>query len=195
MQRVGVLGGTFDPIHIGHVLLAQFVRERLALGTVLFVPAADPPHKEGRRDLAPAADRWAMVERAIEGIPYFQGSRLELDRPGKSYMVDTLQELRRLHPAVELFLIIGADNISQLATWYEPQGILTLCTVVAGSRITGEALGTDELAGKVLVVETPVIQVSSTQIRSRLEQGLPVRHLVPERVDAYIQERGLYQGG
>jgi nicotinate-nucleotide adenylyltransferase len=194
MRRLGVLGGTFDPIHIGHVLLAQFVRERLELDLVLFVPAADPPHKEERRDLAAAADRWAMVELAIEGLPGCRGSRLELDRPGKSYTVDTLQELRRLHPESELYLIIGTDNAPQLPTWYDLQGILALCTVVAGSRLTEGAPDLGPLASRLRRVETPVIQVSSTEVRRRVESGLPIRYLVPDKVEAYIRQRGLYQG-
>ena len=134
MQRLGIVGGTFDPIHIGHVLLALFVLERLSLDRMLFVPAADPPHKEARPDTAPAEDRWSMVQLAIDGLPHFQASRVELDRPGKSYTVDTLRQLRADHPDCDLHLIIGEDNIAQLSTWHDPQGILDLCTVVAGSR-------------------------------------------------------------
>ena len=193
MQRLGILGGTFDPIHIGHVLLAQAVREELALDQVLFVPAADPPHKEAEPPLAPAAQRWAMVELALESFPSFKGSRIELERPGKSYMYDTLQQLRALHPHTQLFLIIGADNIAPLSTWHKPQGILDQCTVVAGSRIT-TALDPDPvLAAQLLQVETPLIELSSTRIRQRLAAGCSIRYMVPEKVEAYIAEKGLYR--
>ncbi len=193
MQRLGVLGGTFDPIHIGHVLLAQSVQEQIPLDAVLFVPAADPPHKEAALPLAPAADRWAMVERALEGFPGFQTSRIELDRPGKSYTFDTLRLLRASHAESSLYLIIGADNVVQLSTWYKPRGILDLCTVVAGSRITGEMEADPDLQARLVQVDTPLIQFSSTQIRQRLEEGRSIRYMVPEKVEAYIQEKGLYK--
>lgn len=192
MQRLGALGGTFDPIHIGHVLLAQFVGERLALDRVLFVPAADPPHKG--ECAAPAEDRWAMVELAIQGFPRFEASRLELERPGKSYTIDTLRHLRHSWPAAQLYLIIGADNVAQLATWHDPQGILELCTVVAGSRLSAGEGADPALVARMVLVDTPVIQLSSTQIRQRLGQGLPVRYLLPEKVEEYIRQRGLYRG-
>ena len=193
MQRLGILGGTFDPIHIGHVLLALFAQEQLSLDTVLFVPAADPPHKDATPPLAPAEDRWAMVERAIAGFPGFQGSRIELERPGKSYTFDTLAQLRGTFPGSALYLIIGADNIPQMATWHRPQGILEQCTVVAGSRITGEWNADPELVERMLFVDTPLIQLSSTQIRQRLEQDRSIRYMVPEPVETYIREKGLYQ--
>ena len=192
MQRLGILGGTFDPIHIGHVLLARFVQERLQLDKVLFVPAADPPHKDAQPPLAPAEDRWAMVELALAGCPGFEGSRIELERPGKSYTVDTLAQLRATCSEVHLYLIIGADNVAQLSTWHQPQGILDQCTVVAGSRITGEIQADPALKAQVVQLDTPMIQLSSTQIRQRLEQGLSIRYMVPEPVEAYINEKGLY---
>lgn len=191
MERLGVLGGSFDPIHSGHVLLAQFVRERVALDRVLFIPAADPPHK--LECLAPAADRLAMVELAIQDFPYFQTSRLELERPGKSYTIDTLRHLRAAWPDSHLYLIIGTDNVAQLSTWHDPHGILELCTVVAGSRLADQEGADPELVARMVFVDTPVIQFSSTQIRQRLGQGLPIRYLVPEAVEAYIRQRGLYQ--
>jgi len=195
MSRLGVIGGTFDPIHTGHVLLALFAMERLPLDQVLFVPAADPPHKEARPDMAPAEDRWAMVERAIEGFPGFQVSRVELERPGKSYTVDTLRQLRAERPDCALFLIIGEDNVAQMSTWHDPRGILELCTVVAGSRVVAGGRADAELARRIVPVETPVFQISSTEIRRRLSEGYPVRYLVPEKVEAYIRERGLYGTG
>ncbi len=191
MQRLGLLGGTFDPIHIGHVLLAQFVCERLELDRVLFVPAADPPHKG--ECAAAAEDRLAMVELAIQGFPRFRVSRLELERPGKSYTIDTLRRLRAAWPEARLFLIIGTDNVAQLSTWHDPQGILELCTVVAGSRLADRESADPGLVARMVLVDTPVLQLSSTQIRQRLGQGLPVRYLLPEKVEEYIRRRGLYQ--
>lgn len=192
MERLGVMGGTFDPIHVGHVLLALWARERLSLDRVLFVPAADPPHKEARPDLAPAADRWAMVERAIAGFPGFAASRLELDRPGKSYTVETLQTLRIEYPDSRLYLVIGEDNVAQLPTWHDPRTILELCTVVAGTRASAGLAGDAELARQVILLDTPVFEVSSTEVRRRLAAGKPVRYLVPDAVLDYIAARGLY---
>jgi nicotinate-nucleotide adenylyltransferase len=190
MQRLGIIGGTFDPIHIGHLLLGLFVLEKIPLDEVLFVPAADPPHKEGT--LAPAEDRWAMVELAIEGFAGFRASRLELERPGKSYTVDTLRQVRASHPDSHLYLIIGADNLAQMPAWHDPQGILELCTVVAGSRRSGLPLADSALADRLLLIDTPLIELSSTQIRQRLAQGRPIRYMVPEPVEAYIRRKGLY---
>ena len=133
MRRLGILGGTFDPIHIGHVLLAQFARERMQLDQLLLIPAADPPHKEAGSIAALAADRWAMVQRAVAGLDGLAASRLELDRPGKSYTYDTLRQLQKRYPGAALFLVIGADNMPLMSTWYKPREILELCTVVAGS--------------------------------------------------------------
>ncbi|MBM3278422.1 MAG: nicotinate-nucleotide adenylyltransferase [Candidatus Handelsmanbacteria bacterium] len=193
MQRLGVLGGAFDPIHTGHVLLAQFTAERLDLDQVLFIPAADPPHKG--QCIALAEDRWAMVQRAIEGFPVFAASRLELDRPGKSYTIDTLRYLRQAHPETQLYLIIGADNVAPFSTWHNPRGILELCTVVAGTRLSPREEADPELEGRLVQIDTPAVQISSTQIRQRLGQGLPIRYLVPEKVEEHIRRQGLYQAG
>lgn len=192
-MKLGLMGGTFDPIHCGHVLLAQFVREALALDRVLFVPAADPPHKDSRRLGAGAEDRWRMVELAIAGLPAFEASRLELDRPGKSYTVDTLRLLRRAHPEAALYLLIGADNVPLMDTWYDPEGIFELCTVVAGARSGASAGGDPGLMQRVWRVETPLFEFSSTQIRDRQRRGMPIRYLVPGPVEEYIRQKGLYR--
>ncbi|NKB69025.1 MAG: nicotinate (nicotinamide) nucleotide adenylyltransferase [Candidatus Latescibacteria bacterium] len=192
MRRLGILGGTFDPIHIGHLLLAQFVRERMQLDQVLLIPAADPPHKEAESIAAPAADRWAMVELGVAGLEGLVASRLELDRQGKSYTYDTLRQLQRDYPGAALFLIIGADNMPLMSTWYKPREILDLCTVVAGSRLSDERPADPLLVQRMVQIDTPVLQLSSTSIRQRLEQELPIRYMVPESVEAYIREQGLY---
>ncbi len=191
MQRLGVLGGTFDPIHTGHVLLAQFTAERLGLDRVLFVPAADPPHKG--QCAASAEDRRVMVELAIEGFPTFAASRLELERPGKSYTIDTLRHLHQAHPEVQLYLIIGADNVAPFSSWHNPKGILELCTVVAGTRLSPREEADPELERRLVYIDTPAVQFSSTQIRQRLSQGQPIRYLVPEKVEEYLRRQGRYQ--
>ena len=190
--RLGVVGGTFDPIHNGHLLLARSVSEAMSLDRVLFIPAANPPHKDHRTDIASSTCRWTMVELALEGIADFEASRDELDRPGRSYTVDTLRQLHLRHPEAEIFLIIGGDNTHDLSTWHEPESILELCTVVAGSRSVSLTHDADPIANKVYTVDTPVIDISSTQIRQRLRAGLPVHSMMPEKVAAYIHERRLY---
>ena len=192
MRRLGILGGTFDPVHSGHVLLAQFVRESLQLDEVLFIPAADPPHKLEHPSRASAEQRWRMVQLALEDCGGLSPSRIELDRPGKSFTVDTLRELSRIHPRDEFYLLIGADNLDQFPTWHAPEEIMTLCTVVVGSR-TGDCLA-DNLPGFVRVrrVNTPLFEISSTDIRRRVGEGKPIKCLVPERVEEYIYREGLY---
>lgn len=187
-ERLGILGGTFDPVHCGHILLARAIQERLPLDRVLFVPAAAPPHKSGV--LAPPPDRWEMVRRAVDGLDGFEACPIELARQGPSYTVDTLRQLRAEHPHGELFLIIGADNVYDMATWYDPEGILALATVVAGTRADAPAGGA--LAARVVRVDTPTFDISSTEIRRRLRAGLPVRYLVPEAVERYLREHRLY---
>ncbi len=190
MQRIGIVGGTFDPVHNGHILLALFAREAISLDEIVFVPSADPPHKDGTRASADA--RLAMVECAIEDLDHFSASRIELDRAGKSYTVETLRQLRAQRPDGDFYLIIGADNVAQMATWYDPAGILALCTVVAGSRLAAEAHVDPNLAQHMRFIDTPLIELSSTQIRQRLHDGLPVRAMIPEKVERYIREKGLY---
>ena len=194
MPGLGIMGGTFDPIHTGHLLLAQSLKEQLALDRVLFVPAADPPHKDSRDGcLIPVEDRWAMVCAALDGVPWFEPCRIEIDRPGKSYTVDTLRQLRREYPDSELFLLLGADNVVELDTWYDPEGIFELCTVVAGSRTGPPPSSDSRLALRVTRIDTPGIDISSTGIRERVRAGRTIRWLVPDPVESYIREKRLYQ--
>ena len=192
-DRIGIVGGTFDTIHNGHLLLARFVSEKMNLNRVLFIPAAAPPHKGHRDDIAPSSCRWTMVELALAGIDDFTASRTELDRPGPSYTVDTLRQLRRDYPDAEISLIIGSDNTHDLSSWHDPEGILGLCTIVAGTRtIDTNGLSTDSIGARVRAIDTPVIDISSTQIRQRVRAGLSVHSMVPDKVANYIHERRLY---
>jgi len=190
MRSIGVIGGSFDPIHHGHLLLARFSLEQIPLDEVLFIPAADQPLKQGA--YAPAEERWAMVELAVAGCAGFATSRLELDRPGKSYTVETLRLLHQLHPHAALFFIIGADNIGQLYEWHDLEGIFAQCTVVVGAR-PGEVAGGDpKLLARLRFIDTPLIELSSTEIRTRRAAGLSIRYMVPEAVEAHILAKGLY---
>jgi len=197
MARVGVLGGTFDPVHVGHVLMASYVRERLPLDQVVLMPAALPPHKAPRPDMASAADRWEMVLRAVASVPGVTACPLELERPGPSYTIDTLRALRSLQPDWEIFLIIGEDNIGQVGSWHRPDLIMAACTVVAGTRAAPGAppRPDDPWGSRIVRVATPVLEISSTEIRARVSAGKAIRYLVPEGVEQYIRARGLYGGG
>ena len=194
MQRLGVMGGTFDPIHNGHLLLAQFLKEHLSLDRVFFIPAATPPHKAYHgNSLSPIEERWAMVCTALIGVESFDPSRIEMDRPGKSYTVETIRELQQQHPNSELFLLIGADNIADMETWFEPDEILSLCTVVAGSRMSPETPHNPHIADRITIINTPIFDISSTEIRNRVNLGRSIRWLVPEKVETYIRDKGLYR--
>ena len=190
MRRIGVIGGTFDPIHHGHLLLARFALEQIPLDEVLFIPAADPPLKQGA--YAPAEERWTMVELAVAGCADFAASRLELDRPGKSYTVETLRLLHQLYPRAALFFIIGADNIGQLDEWHDLEGIFAQCTVVVGSRLSEVEGGDPKLLEHLRFIDTPLIELSSTEIRTRRAAGLSIRYMVPEAVEDHILAKGLY---
>ncbi|HXF52386.1 MAG TPA: nicotinate-nucleotide adenylyltransferase [Dehalococcoidia bacterium] len=202
-MRVGVLGGTFDPIHIGHLVLAEQAREQLGLDEVLFVPAGDPWRKAGKR-ITPALDRRAMVELAIAGNPAFRCSSIEIDRAGPSYTVDTLATLRAERPEGELYFIVGEDALFDLPNWKDPARIVSLALVAVArrgpeSRLDGLTAGEAErlvpgLGGRLVRVDMPVIGVSATDLRARLRRGASVRYLVPEAVERYIAERRLYRG-
>lgn len=192
-RRIGILGGTFDPVHIGHLIVGQEVQTRCNLDRVLFVPAAEPPHKN-REDLASAEDRTEMVRLAIGDNPAFELSRIEMDREGISYTVETLR-LFRDHFGAEttLFLIIGADNALEMTTWSDPSGVLDLAQVTVVARPEFDRLSIDpSLSSKMTFLETPLLDISATDIRRRVKEGHPISYLVPKRVAAFIRERSLY---
>ena len=200
--RLGVFGGTFDPIHLGHLILAEQARERLRLDEVLFLPAAAPPHKQSR-EITSGARRLEMVELAIAGNACFSASDLEWRREGLSYTVDTLRELRIERPDACLFLLLGADSLHDLPQWHQPEEIARLARIAVVERpgsppIDVRALApplTDEQAAAVAehLVPIPLIEISSTAIRQRAAAGRSIRYLVPPAVEAYIDAHGLYR--
>ncbi|HUR22417.1 MAG TPA: nicotinate-nucleotide adenylyltransferase [Acidimicrobiales bacterium] len=197
-RRVGVFGGTFDPVHIGHLVVAVNVRQALGLDLVLLVVAGEPWQKVGTRPIAPAEDRYAMVEAALQdlGEPRLEASRLELDRGGPSYMADTLTELSRLHREDELFLIVGPEVAADLDTWERPEEVCRLATLVVVSR-PGVGPAPPEPPPppwRTVGVEVPALDVCSTDIRARVAAAIPVDVLVPPRVVREIRLRGLYSG-
>jgi nicotinate-nucleotide adenylyltransferase len=194
VPRLGVLGGTFDPIHHGHLLQASEVASAFALDEVLFIPAGTPWQK-GHRPVSPAADRFAMTAIATAGAPAFRASRVEVDRSGPSYTVDTVEELRRRRgPGAELFLIVGADSLAGIFSWRDAASLMAMARVVACSR-AGYRLADPGVPGGVSMVERPGHRISSTMIRERVRAGAPIRYLVPDGVAAYIATRGLYSRG
>ena len=202
-RRVGLLGGTFDPVHYGHLVIAEEVRTTLDMAEMIFIPAGQPPHKPGRV-ITPAEDRLAMLELAIASNPHFTISLIEMDRPGLSYLVDTLRILRtEMGKDVELSFVIGWDSLEELHTWYQPQGILEqLDALVAVGRpgyVDGNAYNNKQLetrlpgiTQRLRVVQTPQLNISSTDLRRRVAQGKPIKYQVPDTVEGYIFEHGLY---
>lgn len=181
--RIGVLGGSFDPIHHGHLIVAQALRERLALDEVRLIPAGEQPFKGGRHH-APAADRAAMVDLAVAGEPGLVTDRCEVDRPGPSYTVVTLRALGARFPGAELVLLVGSDAAAELPSWHDAAQIPLLARVVAFHR--AGAGGTGEVA-------VPGIDLSSTDVRARVRAGQSIRYRVPEAVADYIARHRLYQ--
>lgn len=198
-MRLGILGGTFDPIHNGHLVIAEECRHRLQLDRVLFVPASQPPHKRGRA-ISPAVHRLAMVEQGIAGNPAFSVSHVELERTGPSYSVDTLALFRReAGDGADLFFIVGLDALPDLLTWHQPRRILELATLAAVTR-PGFAFDLSHIvrqipnaAERIVYVPAPAMDVSSTGLRQRVAAGLPIRYQVPDGVERYIREQGLYR--
>ena len=191
MGRVGLIGGTFDPIHNGHVLLAQFALEKIPLNRILFIPAADPPHKDSV--YVSASARMQMVSLAVADMESAFVSKIELERSGKSFTVDTLRQLCRENPNDSYYLIIGDDNVSQISSWHDPEVIFELCTVVVGNRMFTERVGKKQFIDQMTLLDTPLFELSSTEIRQRLITGRSVKGMIPESVESYIREQGLYR--
>lgn len=200
MRRIGLFGGTFDPPHLGHLALAEWARQDLALDRVIFMPAGQPPHKRGRR-LSPAAHRLAMTRLAVRGHRGFAVSDLEARRDGPSFTVDTLRHLRAAHPGARLFLLMGADSLDDFATWREPAAIARLATLVvatrpgAGKRAGRGPASTGPRPPRVVRLDNPGLDISATVLRGRARRGLSLRYLVPDRVAAYIGRHQLYRAG
>lgn len=189
--RIGVYGGTFDPVHSGHLIIASRVRYALGLDRVLFVPAKAPPHKDSGQ-VTPAAIRVEMLEAAIAGDPWFAIDTIELERPGRSYTVDTLTSLRQRDPDVEPWFIMGADSLVDLPTWRDPAGIVRLARLAVVARpgstidVAAAAAAIPALAGRVDIVEAPLMGIASRELRAMVRRGEPIDYLVPENVRGII---------
>jgi len=197
--NIGVLGGTFDPIHKAHLMLAEEARARLNLAMVVFVPAGQPQLKKNH-DISPAEYRLQMVRLAIAGEPDFRLSTVEIERAGPSYTVDTIARLREESgKGDEIFFIMGWDGLAQLPKWHEPSRLIEMCYLVAAPRpgyappdLKAMETSIPGISRRVVLMDKPKLDVSASAIRERVANGLPISHLVPEPVDRYIKQQKLY---
>jgi nicotinate-nucleotide adenylyltransferase len=197
LAAVGILGGTFDPVHYGHLIIAEAARDQLGLDRVEFLPANDPPHKPDD-SVSPAADRVAMVCAAIRGIPYFNVNEVEIERTGPSFTVETLEHLKLRRPGDELVFIVGGDSLRDFPTWRSPGRIVELASLAViqrpDARFNVEDL--DErvpgLRERIHFVDTPLIEISATDLRDRIATSRSIRFQTPDNVIAYIKGHSLY---
>ncbi len=201
MKRLGVFGGTFDPVHYGHLLLAESCREQCGLDQVRFLPTAIPPHKQSR-ELTPAAGRIEMLELAVAGHEAFSVGQYETDRGGVNYTADTLAHFRQQHADRELFFLLGADMLHDLPRWHQPDRICELAAVIVVRRPGAGEIDFDclrPIASAQRIdqirrsqVEMPEIGISSTEMRRRVAAGLSIRYMTPRAVEKYVETHGLY---
>lgn len=199
-MRIGLLGGTFDPVHLGHLILAEQSRDQGRLDEVWFVPSAHPPHK--REQPTRFEQRCDMLELATAGHPHFRIERIEKELPPPNYTVQTVAQLRQRYPAHEFFLILGADSLADLPAWYQPQQIVSQTGLLVAPRPgvmlwtaerLAEALGVNAGEVRLHYIACPLIEIASRELRRSVAQGWSIRYLVPRAVEEYIRERGLYR--
>lgn len=199
-KRIGLMGGTFDPIHHGHLVAAEVARFEFGLEKVIFIPAGIPPHKT-RKDISLPGHRLEMASRAVASNPFFTVSNLEIKRAGVSYAIDTVQEMCRLFPDNDLYFITGADAVLEILTWRNVIGLLELCSFIAATRpgFKLESLNkslsyySHHQLSKIKTLEVPALAISSTDIRARVQEGRPIKYLLPEKVEEYIYLNRLYK--
>ena len=188
VMRVGILGGTFDPIHIGHLIAASSVYEALNLDSVVFIPAGDPWQKRDR-ELSPGKQRLEMVKLATEDDSRFQVSDIEIARTGPTYAIDTVREWMKLNPADEIFWIVGSDALSGIPSWHEWEAFVSEATIVAVNRVGQN----DPVPFDFVSVEMPEVRISATELRDRFINHADTQYLVPQKVSQYISDQGLYR--
>ena len=201
MNRLGIMGGTFDPIHYGHLVAAEMARTEFALSKVLFIPSGTPPHKDFER-VGPASLRYEMVNRSIADNPSFSVSKIEIERHGPSYTIDTLRSLLENWEGSEFFFITGTDALREVFSWHQAEEIFTLTQFIGANRPGFDAKGFletalrdhPEIKGRIHLLEVPALAISSTDIRQRVATGKSIRYLLPESVRLFIQETNLYKG-
>jgi len=200
-MKIGILGGTFDPVHLGHLIVAEEVRIRLGLNEILFIPAGQPWLKIDHTVTA-AVHRVEMVRRAIAGNPNFKLCTLEVERPGLSYTVDTITALREKLGAQSFFFILGSDTLAELHLWKDPDKLVRMCQLVVVPRVGLSLSDLNSMEAhvpgaidRVIKLDVPVIDISSSKIRQYVAQGFSIRYLVPDDVERYIREQKLYCQG
>ncbi|MGI5982451.1 MAG: nicotinate-nucleotide adenylyltransferase [Sakamotonia sp.] len=201
MKRIGIMGGTFDPVHNGHLLLGRQALSEYGLDQVWYMPSHIPPHKKDHRITDPK-DRLAMLELALKGIPFFTVSDFEMKRDGNTYTAQTLELLKDAYPEDEFYFIIGADSLFQLETWYHPERVMELASLLvsgreydgAGRTLEQQAAYLRDMYGaRIQILHNPEMNVASARIRELAARGESIEELVPRAVAAYIRERRLYQ--
>ena len=189
MNKIGIFGGTFDPIHIAHIIGAQKVKDEFGLNKIIFIPAYIPPHKELPK--APPEDRLNMTQLAVKDNPNFEVSDIEIRRKGISYTIDTVRELTSIYPKSKLYLIMGEDEAQSFMSWKEPEKLASLCSFILLTRKGYKGTLPKILEQRALFCQLN-IDVSSTKIRQMIKEGKPVNHLLTEEVENYIREKHLY---
>ena len=201
-MRIGIFGGTFDPVHMGHLILAEQCRTQANLDEVWFVPSYSPPHKA--KDVTRFEQRCEMLELAVAGHPTFRVDRIEKERIEPSYTAVTLEQLHARHPGNDFFLLMGSDCLPDLPGWYEPQKVVSLAGLVVVPRPgvmlwtaarLAHALGLDVSAVRLQFVACPMIEIASRELRRAISDGMSVRYMVPRAVEEYIRDRKLYTAG
>ena len=198
MQTIGIFGGTFDPPHLGHLILAAEARAQLDLQRLLWVLTPDPPHKQGQ-SIAPLGQRLEMVKLAIADDPLFELSTAELSRPGPHYALDTVQILAGQNPGTKLVYLMGGDSLSDLPTWHRPADFIAACHEIGVMRRPGDTLDLEALeknlpglSAKLRFVEAPLLDIAAREIRARIAEGRPFRYFLPTKVYEYIVDHTLY---
>lgn len=196
-MRIGIMGGTFNPVHNAHLVIAENARDEYKLDKVIFITGGNPPHKHSN---VTARHRFNMTHIAISTNSFFEDDCFEIERCEKSYTVHTLEYLKNKYPCDELFFIIGEDSLRDFKKWYMPRQILNMCTLLVFARVSHDSLNetiktvTDELGGNIKAIHSPIMEISSTDIRSRIRNGQTIKYLVPDSVIEYIYKYRLYEG-
>ncbi len=200
-KRIGIMGGTFDPIHYGHLVAAEGARYHFALDKVIFVPAARPPHKLHRKNISAPGHRWEMTSLAVASNPHFLVSALELERSGPSYTIDTVRTMARMYAGADIYFITGADAVLEILTWHRVEELLQMAIFIAATRpgfqlerLSSQLQGLyGQAKDRIVAMEVPALAISSTDIRQRIQEAKPIKYLLPEPVEEYILATGLYR--
>lgn len=198
-EKVGIMGGTFDPIHNGHLILAEYARTQFGLDRILFIPAGIPPHKN-KNNITPDIYRYNMTVLAINSNKHFYISSMEMEREGITYTIDTIKHLKSKYRDTDFYFLLGADSLLQIHKWRNYEELLELCNFIVAKRpdydndnldLVIERLN-EQYKGHIYILDAPLIDISSTEIRDRVKNGLSIKYLVPESVETYIYKSGLY---